>query len=86
MPKQKASVMKQPGGGSMMDRLKVVDSVEPLLSGKMLNADINGSYNIMRKALPNALTGNGIEDVNKMLASLVVHPVRIVVPLRTPNV
>jgi putative transposase len=52
-------------------------------SGKKLNADINGSYNIMRKALPNAISGNGIGDVNKVIRSLVVHPERIVVPLRT---
>ncbi len=52
-------------------------------NGRKFNADINGSYNIMRKALPNAFTGNGIEDVNKALASLVVHPERIVVPLQT---
>ncbi len=52
-------------------------------SGRKINSDANGSYNIMRKALPNAFTGNGIEDVNKTLASLVVHPERIVVPLRT---
>ena len=32
-----------------------------------LNADINGSYNIMRKALPNVFTDNGIEDVNKTI-------------------
>ncbi len=51
--------------------------------GYSINADVNGSYNIMRKALPNALTGNGIGDVNKTIASLVVHPERIVVPLRT---
>ncbi len=52
-------------------------------SGKKLNADINGSYNLMRKALPNVFTGNGIGDVNKTIVSLVVHPERIVVPLRT---
>jgi len=52
-------------------------------SGQTLNADVNGSYNIMRKALPNVFTDNGIGDVNKALASLVVHPERIVVPLRT---
>lgn len=52
-------------------------------SGRMFNADVNGSYNIMRKALPNAFTGNGIGDVNKASRSLVVHPERIVVPLRT---
>jgi putative transposase len=48
-------------------------------SGKLINADINGSYNILRKALPNAF-GNGIEDMNMVISSLVVHPVRIVVP------
>ena len=53
-------------------------------SGQELNADVNGSGNIMRKALPNAvLEAHGIEDVNGMLSSLVVHPERIVVPLRT---
>jgi putative transposase len=51
--------------------------------GHKINADINGSYNIMRKALPNVFQNNGIEDANKALASLVVHPERIVVPLRT---
>ena len=52
-------------------------------SGRAFNADVNGSYNILRKALPDAFS-NGIKDVNKMLvtlpASLVVHPARIVIP------
>jgi transposase len=52
-------------------------------SGVAINADINGSGNIMRKALPNAFLAHGIGDVNKALASGVLHPVRIVVPLRT---
>jgi IS605 OrfB family transposase len=52
---------------------------------RKFNADINGSYNIMRKALPNVFTDNGIEDVNKAIRSLVVHPERIVVPLRTSS-
>lgn len=52
-------------------------------SGQIINADVNGSYNIMRKALPNATYSNGIGDVKKALASFVVHPERIVVPLRT---
>jgi putative transposase len=52
-------------------------------TGRKINADINGSYNIMRKALPNVLRNNGIGDANTALAPLVVHPVRIVVPLRT---
>lgn len=51
--------------------------------GYKINADINGSYNIMRKALPNVFQNNGIEDANKAIASLVVHPERIVIPLRT---
>jgi len=38
-------------------------------TGRCLNADINGAYNIMRKVVPNAF-GNGIGGV-------VVHPVRI---------
>ena len=35
-------------------------------NGKYINADVNGSYNIMRKAIPNVFA-NGIEGV-------VVHP------------
>jgi putative transposase len=38
-------------------------------SGRCLNADVNGAYNILRKVVPNAF-GNGI-------AGVVVHPVRI---------
>jgi len=48
---------------------------------RKINADVNGSYNIMRKASPKAITRNGVEDGRAVLASLVVHPVRIVVPL-----
>jgi len=52
-------------------------------TGRKINADVNGSYNIMRKALPNVLRNNGIGDANTDLAPLVVHPVRIVIPLQT---
>jgi IS605 OrfB family transposase len=38
-------------------------------SGRLVNADVNGSLNIMKKAVPNAF-GYGIEGV-------VVHPVRV---------
>jgi putative transposase len=38
-------------------------------SGRLVNADVNGSLNIMRKAVPNAL-GYGVEGV-------VVHPERV---------
>jgi putative transposase len=39
-------------------------------SGRIINADVNGSYNIMKKAIPNCLKTNEIQDV-------VVHPIRI---------
>ena len=39
-------------------------------SGKTINADLNGSYNILRKAFPNAF-GNGIEGT-------AVHPSRLI--------
>jgi putative transposase len=39
-------------------------------SGRIINADVNGSYNIMKKAIPNCLKTNGIQDV-------VVHPIRV---------
>jgi len=70
------------------------EECEPVFSGRRvkrgmykasdkrkINADVNGSYNIMRKGSPNAFRGNGVEDGKGVLASLVVHPMRIVVPL-----
>jgi len=39
-------------------------------SGKNINADVNGSYNILRKVAPDALRGKGVEDC-------VVNPVRL---------
>ena len=38
--------------------------------GRLVNADVNGAYNIMRKCKPNAFEGNGVEGV-------LVHPVVI---------
>src|SRR6266487_2206549 len=49
--------------------------------GRKINADINGSGNIIRKVAPDAFGLRVVEDGKEMLASLVVHPVRIVVPL-----
>ncbi len=49
--------------------------------GRTLNADCNGSGNIIRKVAPTAFGSQGVEDEKAMFASLVVHPVRIVVPL-----
>jgi len=51
-------------------------------NGREINADINGAGNIIRKVAPDAFQrAEGVEDGKGMLASLVVHPVRIVVPL-----
>ena len=35
-------------------------------NGKILNADVNGAYNIMRKAFPNAVSVDGIEAFGLM--------------------
>jgi IS605 OrfB family transposase len=48
--------------------------------GRKINADINGSGNIIRKVAPDAFGLKAVEDGKEVLASLVVHPVRIVVP------
>ncbi len=40
--------------------------------GRKINADVNGSYNIMRKVVPNVFVDNGIEGA-------AVHPIRLVV-------
>jgi transposase len=44
---------------------------QAISDGKLINADLNGSYNIMRKAVPNAFV-DGIEGVS-------VHPTVITV-------
>jgi putative transposase len=53
--------------------------------GRLLNADINGAGNIIRKVAPDAFSeAKGVEDGKAMFASLVVHPVRfVVVPSQT---
>ncbi len=51
--------------------------------GRLINADINGSGNIIRKVAPDAFESEGVEDGKGVLASLVVHPVRIVIPVRS---
>jgi IS605 OrfB family transposase len=54
-------------------------------NGREINADINGAGNMIRKVAPDAFGPEGVEDGKGMLASLVVHPVRIVVPLTKPE-
>jgi putative transposase len=52
--------------------------------GRSINADINGAGNIIRKVAPDAFSeARAVEDGKGMLASLVVHPVRIVIPVRS---
>jgi putative transposase len=53
--------------------------------GRKINADVNGSGNIIRKVAPDAFGQRAVEDGKGVLASLVVHPVRIVVPLTKPK-
>jgi putative transposase len=53
--------------------------------GRVLNADVNGSGNIIRKVAPDAFGTRAVEGGKEVLASLVVHPVRIVIPLTKPK-
>jgi IS605 OrfB family transposase len=55
-------------------------------NGRLVNADINGAGNSIRKVVPNAFGSKGIEDGKVVLASLVVHPVRIVIPVQSRKV
>jgi IS605 OrfB family transposase len=52
---------------------------------RYINADINGAGNIIRKVAPDAFGSEGVEDGKRVLASLVVHPVRIVIPRTKPK-
>jgi IS605 OrfB family transposase len=55
-------------------------------NGREINADINGAYNIIRKVAPDAFQqAEGVEDGKGVLASLVVHPVRVVIPRTKPK-
>ncbi len=51
--------------------------------GRKLNADINGAGNIIRKVAPDAFGLRTVEDGKEVLASLVVHPVRLSFPSRS---
>src|SRR5713226_2457369 len=55
-------------------------------NGRFINADINGAYNITRKVAPDAFPrAEGVEDGKGMLPSLVVYPVRVVIPRTKPK-
>ncbi|GCF08016.1 RNA-guided endonuclease InsQ/TnpB family protein [Dictyobacter arantiisoli] len=53
--------------------------------GRLINADINGSGNIVRKVAPNAFGLDGVEDGKSRVHLPVVHPVRIVIPRMNPK-
>jgi len=55
--------------------------------GRIINADINGAGNTIRKVAPKAFGSKGVEDGKVRFShALVVHPVRlVVVPSRTQN-
>ena len=53
--------------------------------GRLINADINGSGNIVRKVAPNAFGPDGVEDGKSRVHLPVVHPVRIVIPRMNPK-
>jgi putative transposase len=53
--------------------------------GRKINADINGAGNIIRKVAPDAFGLRAVEDGKGVLASLVVHPVRVTVRNRKAN-
>ncbi|GHO97266.1 hypothetical protein KSF_073140 [Reticulibacter mediterranei] len=50
--------------------------------GILINADCNGSGNIIRKVAPDAFGSEGVED-GKRVVPLVVHPVRLSFPSRS---
>jgi IS605 OrfB family transposase len=54
--------------------------------GRLINADINGAGNIVRKVAPDAFGSEGVEDGNRVLASLVVHPVRLSFPVQSQRI
>ena len=55
-------------------------------NGLYINADINGAGNIIRKVAPDAFSeARAVEDGKGVLASLVVHPVRVVIPRTKPK-
>ncbi len=52
-------------------------------SSRWFVSEVNTNEEDVGKVSPNALRSNGVEDRNGVFSSLVVYPVRIVVPLRT---
>ena len=41
-------------------------------NGKIINADVNGAYNILKKAVPNAFSVDGIEALGLVPQSILI--------------
>ncbi|GLV55113.1 transposase [Dictyobacter sp. S3.2.2.5] len=54
--------------------------------GRLINADCNGSYNIIRKAAPDAFEAEGVADGESRVHLPVVHPVRKSFPHKAAHV
>ncbi|WP_338258531.1 RNA-guided endonuclease InsQ/TnpB family protein [Dictyobacter halimunensis] len=54
--------------------------------GRLINADCNGSYNIIRKAAPDAFEVEGVADGECRVHLPVVHPVRLSFPHKAAHV
>jgi IS605 OrfB family transposase len=54
--------------------------------GRLINADLNGAGNIVRKVVPNAFGSQGIEDGESRVHLPVVHPVRLSFPVQSPKI
>jgi len=55
--------------------------------GCLINADINGASNIIRKVAPSAFGSKGVEGGKARFShALVVHPVRLVIPRQNKKV
>jgi putative transposase len=54
--------------------------------GTLINADVNGAGNIIRKVAPDAFGQRVVEDGEGKVQSLVVHPVRLSFPSRNQKI
>ncbi|GCE10644.1 RNA-guided endonuclease InsQ/TnpB family protein [Tengunoibacter tsumagoiensis] len=54
--------------------------------GRLINADCNGSLNVIRKVAPDAFGSEGVEDGKRRVHLPVVHPVRLSFPYKPARV
>jgi putative transposase len=72
-------------GKPVFSRKRIKRGLYRASDGRIINADINGAGNSIRKVAPNAFGSKGVEDGKARFShALVVHPVRkVVVPSRS---